>query len=294
MAKAENFLAAFIESIAEERGRNVEWVVKAVRNAEAITSDKAFELGVIDLVAENRRDLLEKIEGREVKLAGEVRSLAVAGEVQVDLEMTLLQRIFDFVADPNVAIVLFMAGLLGLYVEVNNPGLIVPGVAGAACLILTAIAFQILPFRWVGLLLILVGIGLLVAEIFITSFGALFTMGIICFLLGGTMLFDRPEVSDLNVSFWNVLLPAVLAVAIFGGIVVFSVGRTFGLKQTAGVGELVGLVARCSTRLGPDGKVFVRGEYWAAHSDEGEVAEGEAVEVTAVEGLRLRVKKLEG
>lgn len=294
MAKAENFLAAFIESIAEERGRNVEWVVKAVRDAEAITSDTALELGVIDLVAENRRDLLEKVDGREVKLAGKTHTIAVAGEMQVDVEMTLLQKIFDFVADPNVAIVLFMAGLLGLYVEVNNPGLIVPGVVGAFCLVLTAIAFQILPFQWVGLLLILVGIGLLVAEVFVTSFGALFTTGILCFLLGGTMLFDRPEVSDLNVSFWSVLLPAVLAVAIFGGIVVFSVGRTFGLKQTAGVGELVGLVGRSATRLSPDGKVFVRGEYWSAHSDEGEVGEGEAVEITAVEGLRLRVKKLEG
>ncbi|MGH0037805.1 MAG: NfeD family protein [Myxococcota bacterium] len=293
MAKAENFLAAFIESIAEERGRNVEWVVKAVREAEAITSDKALELGVIDLVAENRRDLLEKIEGREVKLAGEVQTLALAGERQVALEMTLLQKIFDFVADPNVAIVLFLAGLLGIYVEVNNPGLIVPGVAGAVCLVLTAIAFQILPFQWVGLLLILVGIGLLIAEVFITSFGALFATGIVCFLLGGTMLFDRPEVSDLNVSFWSVLLPAVLAVAIFGGIVVFSVGRTFTLAQTAGVGELVGLVGRSATRLGPDGKVFVRGEYWSAHCEGGEAAEGEAVEITAVEGLRLRVRKVE-
>jgi membrane-bound serine protease (ClpP class) len=294
MAKAENFLAAFIESIAEERGRNVEWVVKAVREAEAITSDKALDLGVIDLVAENRRDLLEKVEGREVKLAGESHTMAVAGEPQIALEMTLLQQIFDFVADPNVAVVLFMAGLLGIYVEVNNPGLIVPGVIGAACLVLTAIAFQILPFQWVGLLLILVGIGLLIAEVFITSFGALFSLGILCFLLGGTMLFDRPEVSDLNVSFWSVLLPAVLAVAIFGGIVVFSVGRTFRLEQTAGVGELVGLVGRTATRLGPDGKVFVRGEYWTALAEGGEVAEGEAVEVTGVEGLRLRVRKVEG
>ena len=108
------------------------------------------------------------------------------------------------------------------------------------------------------------------------------------------MLFDRPEVSDLNVSFWSVLLPAVLAVAIFGGIVVFSVGRTFTLRQTAGVGELVGLVGRTATRLGPDGKVFVRGEYWTARCEGGEAAEGEAVEVTAVEGLQLRVKKVEG
>ncbi len=294
MQKAENFLAAFIESIAEERGRNVEWVVEAVREASAITSEKALELNVIDLIAESRSDLFEKIEGREVKVAGENRALSVTGQPQVDLQMTLLQKIFNFVANPDVAIVLFLAGLLGLYVEVNNPGLIVPGVAGGVCLLLTAIAFQILPFDWVGLLLIFAGIGLLIAEIFVTSFGSLFTAGIICFLLGGTMLFDRPELSDLNVSFWTVLLPAVIAVALFGGIVVFSVGKTFTLAQTAGVGELVGLVGRCSTRLGPEGKVFVRGEYWTALCDDEEIGEGEAVEVTAVEGLRLRVRKVEG
>jgi len=294
MAKAENFLAAFIESIARERGRNVEWVVKAVRDAEAITADRALELGVIDVVAENRSDLIEKIQGREVKVTGETRKLELEGQPQVAIEMTLLQRIFDFVANPDVAIVLFMAGLLGLYVEVNNPGLVVPGVAGAVCLVLTAIAFQILPFDWVGLLLILTGVALLIAEIFVTSFGLLFTGGILCFLLGGTMLFDRPEVSDLNVSFWSVLMPVVLAVAIFGGIVVFSVGRTLGLRQTAGVGELVGLVGRCTTRLAPDGKVFVRGEYWSAVSDDGEVGEGEAVEITAVEGMRIRVRRAEG
>ena len=205
--------------------------------------------------------------------------------------MTVLQMLFDFLSDPNVAIVLFLAGLLGLYVEVNNPGLIVPGVLGGVCMILTAIAFQILPFDWVGLILVLAGVGLLIAEIFITSFGALFAAGIACFLLGGTMLFDRPDLSDLQVSFWSVLFPAVLAVAIFGGLIVFAIGRTFGLRQTSGVGELEGLVGRCATPLDPAGRVFVRGEYWQAMSGGESLAEGDAVEVTAVDGMRLRVRR---
>ncbi len=291
MEKAENFLAAFIESIARERGRNVEWVEKAVREAEAITDQEAVELNVVDLVAENRAALLQAIEGREVEVAGEMRTLEVAGKTARPVEMTAMQELFNFLADPNVAVVLFLGGLLGLYVEVNNPGLIVPGAAGAVCLVLTAIAFQILPFDWVGLLLILLGIGFLVAEVFVTSFGALFAAGVACFLLGGTMLFDRPDLSDLNVSFWGVLVPAVTAMAIFGGIVVISVGRTFGLSEAAGTGELVGLVGRSSTRLAPDGKVFVRGEYWTAETESAEIEEGEPVEVVRVDGLKLRVRK---
>jgi len=294
LEKAENFLAAFIESIARERGRNVEWVVKAVREAEAITAEKALELGVIDLVAEDRRALLEACEGREVDVAGETVTLEVAGARQESVEMTLLQRLFDFLANPNVAVVLFLAGLLGVYVEINNPGLLVPGIAGAVCLVLTAIAFQILPFDWVGLLLILVGIGLFVAEVFVTSFGALFAGGILCFLLGGTMVFDAEQMWDLSVSFWSVLVPAVLAMALFGGLVIFFVGRTFTLRQQSGVGELVGLVGRSASRLGPEGRVFVRGEYWSALAEGEEIAEGEPVRVTGVEGLKLKVRRAEG
>jgi membrane-bound serine protease (ClpP class) len=288
--KAENLLAAYMETIAKERNRNVEWVVEAVRNSVAIGEDEALELNVIDLVAEDRAELIEMLEGREVEVAGETQVLELANAGVTTLEMTTLQLLFNFLADPNVAMVLFLAGLAGLYIEFNSPGLIVPGTLGAVCLILTAIAFQILPFSWVGLILIMAGIGLLIAEIFVTSFGLLFAAGIGCFLLGGTMLFDTPALSDLTVSFWSVLVPAVLAVAVFGAIIVFSIGRTLGMVQTAGVGELVGLVGRAATQLTPDGKVFVRGEYWTVEAEE-DVAEGEAVEVVAVEGLKLRVRR---
>ncbi len=289
--KAENFFAAFMESIAKQRNRNVEWAVKAVREAVAIAEDEALEIGVIDLIAENRGELLKAIEGREVEVNGKAWTLAVVDSVVTPLKMTVLQRLFDFLADPNVAVVLFLAGLLGLYVEVNNPGLIVPGVVGAVCMVLTAIAFQILPFDWVGLILVLAGVGFLIAEIFVTSFGALFASGIACFLLGGTMLFDRPDLSDLQVSFWSVLVPAVLAVAVFGGLIVLAIGRTFSLRETAGVGELMGLVGQCTTALDPEGKVFVRGEYWQAVVDGEPAAEGDRVEVMAVEGMRLRVRR---
>ncbi len=287
--KAENLLAAFIESIAKERERNVEWAVKAVRESVAIPADEALRLNVIDLVAENRAELLEKLEGRVVRLAGEERTLALAGAEVRMVEMSALTRFMHVLASPDLAVLLILAGLLGLYIEVTQPGLIVPGVAGAICLILGFIALQILPFSWLGLLLLFGGLALLMAEIFVTSYGALFSLGVICILLGGSMLFDVPAVSDLTVSFWTVLVPAVAGLALFAGIVVFGVGRSLGSRQTAGVHELIGLVGRAQTALEPGGTVFVRGEYWTARADE-PVPAGERVEVVAVEGLNLRVR----
>jgi membrane-bound serine protease (ClpP class) len=288
--KAEKFTTAFIESIAKERKRNVEWAHKAVREAEAVASDEALKLKVIDLIAKDLDDLLEKIDGREVEVGGEMRKLATAGVEQRRIEMTLLSRLYSFLADPNVAFLLGLAGLLLIYVEFNSPGLLVPGIAGLACLSLSLIAFQVLPFSWLGLMIMLLGVALLIAEAFTASFGVLLTLGLACLLIGGSMLFDVPEVSDLTVSFWSVLVPVVAGFGAFAALIVYAVGRTIMTQQTAGVSELIGLVGKATTALSPDGKVFVRGEYWNASAD-AEVPAGEAVEITAVEGLRLRVKR---
>jgi len=291
--KAEKFTMAFIESIAKERNRNVEWALKAVRQAEAVAQDEALRLGVIDLVAPDRATLLREIEGREVKVAGRPWKLALADAEVREIAMPFTTRLFDFLASPDVAVLLVMAGLLGLYIEFNQPGLLLPGVAGAVCLVLAAIAFQILPFSWVGLLLVAAGVGLVVSELFITSYGVLFALGIGCFLLGGSLLFDAqrvPEVGDLELSFWSVLVPTVAGFAVFGGVVVFAVGRTLARPQLSGVHELIGLVGRTATPLAPEGRVFVRGEYWTARAD-GDVPAGVEVEVTGVEGMRLRVRR---
>ena len=290
LEKAEKFTAAFIESIAKQRNRNVEWAVKSVREAEAIHQDEALEIGVIDLVARNQDDLLRKIDGWEVEIGGETRALETSDvEIRI-IEMDTMTRLFNFLASPDLAVILVMAGLLGLYVEFNQPGMILPGVLGGVCLILAAIAFQILPFSWVGLILVLLGAGLIIAELFVTSYGVLFSGGVICFLLGGSMLFDLPEVSDLNVSFWSVLVPITAAFALFAGLVIIAVGRSMRRAQTAGVSEMIGLVGRAETALTPEGRVFVRGEYWSARADE-EISEGEFVQVDAVVGMRLRVRR---
>jgi membrane-bound serine protease (ClpP class) len=288
--KAENLLAAYIESIARERGRNVEWAVQAVRESVAIPADEAQRLKVVDLVAASRAELLAASDGRKVKVAGEPRTLALKDAAVRTIAMSALERFLHVLSSPDVAVLLLMAGMLGLYIEFSNPGLLVPGVAGAACLVLGLIALQILPFSWLGLILFLAGLGLLAAEIFVGSYGVLFALGIACLLLGGSMIFDVPEVSDLDVSFWSVLVPAVTGMALFGALVVFGVGRTMGRRQTAGVGELIGMQGRAVEPLAPEGRVFVRGEYWNVRSEE-PVAAGEPVEVLAVEGMRLRVRR---
>jgi membrane-bound serine protease (ClpP class) len=159
---------------------------------------------------------------------------------------------------------------------------------------LARIAPQILPFSWVGLLMLFLGVSLVAAELFVPAYGLLVVAGLVCMLLGGTMVFDAPDVSDLTVSFWSVLVPVVGAFGVFAAFVVVLVGRSMLLRQTAGVGELIGAVGRAVTDLGPDGRVFIRGEYWRAVSVGNVVTNGERVEVVAVEGLRLRVRPVPG
>ncbi len=293
--KAENLLAAFIESIAKERGRNVDWAQQAVRESVAITADEAVELDVIDLVADNRAELLEKIDGRAVEVSGEERTLDVGGARIVEVEMRFFQRVLHVLASPDVAVLLLMAGLLGLYLEFQNPGLIVPGTMGLAALILAMVAMQILPFSWLGLILFFAGLALMVGELFVPAYGLLFGAGLLCMLFGGTMLFDMPEASDLQVSFWPVLVPAVGSFGVFGALVAIAVGRSHGLAQVAGTDELVGMEGSVESPIaeGVQGRVYLRGEYWNAESaDRDETFEpGDRAEVVRVEGLKILVRR---
>lgn len=290
--KAENLLAAFIASIAKERNRNVEWAEDAVRNSVAVGSDEALELGVIDFVAEDLEDLLEQIEGREVKVDGEMMVLELASAEIVYLEMTRMNRLMNVLASPDVAMILIMLGLLGLYIEANSPGVGVPGAVGLGCLFLGGIALQILPFSWMGLALLGAGIGFFVAEVFVSSFGVLFALGVVCFLAGGSMLFNLPKESDLTVNFWEVLVPAVAAVAVFGFAIVTAIGKTLSSPMVAGMEEMAGMQARAVTVLDPKGTVFVHGENWMAVASDGPIEVGESVEITALDGLVLMVRKI--
>ena len=291
--KVENFTSAFIESIAQERDRNVEWAVKAVREAEAIGAAEALELDVVDIVARDRDDLFAQIEGREVAVSGESRTLEFSDAAFRPIEMTPLEKVFDFIANPNVAMLLMMGAILGIMLEVNSPGIFVPGAIGLVCLILAVFAFDLLPFSFLGLVLMFVGVGLMIAEMFVSAYGVLLLGGMAFFLFGGMMLFDMPEVSDVTVDFWGVLLPAAVGMASFGVLAVVAIGRSFRRKQTAGVSEMIGQVGRAATPLAPEGRVFVRGEYWNARSDE-ELPVDASVEVIEVQGMRLRVRRAAG
>ena len=288
--KVENFTSAFIESIAQERDRNVEWAISAVREAEAIGAEKALELGVVDVVARTRAALFEQIEGREITVSGEAHTLKVSGLPVRTIEMSPLEKVFAFIANPNVAVILMMGAVLGIMLEVNSPGMFVPGAVGLVCLVLAVFAFDLLPFSWLGLVLMAAGIALMVAELFVSALGLLFTAGVVVFLLGGAMLFEMPDVSDVSVSFWSVLVPAAAGMIGFGAIVIYAIGRTFARAQTAGVSEMIGMIGRAATALDPEGRVFVRGEYWTASCDE-RIPTDSAVEVTAVVGMRLRVRR---
>jgi membrane-bound serine protease (ClpP class) len=186
--KIEKVTIAFIESIARERNRNVEWAIEAVRNSEAIGSAEAVEKNVVDLVADDLDHLLDLVDGRTVQVGRDDVTLSTKGAQVERIEMGVVNAFFHVISDPQIAMLLILAGLLGLYVEFTQPGTIFPGVAGAVCLVLAALSLQIIPFNWLGLILILTGIGLLVAELFVTSFGVLFASGIACLAIGGYVL----------------------------------------------------------------------------------------------------------
>jgi membrane-bound serine protease (ClpP class) len=286
--KMENVTVAFIESIARERNRNVDWAIEAVRNSEAIGSAEAVEKNVVDLVADDLDHLLELVNGRTVTVGREERTLATKNAHVERIAMGLVNAFFDVISDPQIAMLLILAGLLGLYVEFTQPGVIFPGVAGAVCLILAALSLQIIPFNWLGLILIFAGIGLLVAEVFVTSFGVLFASGIACLAIGGYLLFDVPEEMDVAVPFWPVVFPAVAVVALFGAIIVFGVGRSMIRPAATGAEGLLGELGVVEDEIRERGRVRVRGEYWTAEADK-PISKGERVRVVAVEQLVLRV-----
>src|SRR5256884_6979231 len=223
MKKIENDAAAFIRTIALERGRNADWAEKAVRDAVAITEREALKLKVIDLIADSVPDLLEKVDGRTVKLPKGPVTLATKGAPVRPIEVGFRDRFLNIITDPNVAYVLMMLGMLGLFFELSNPGVVLPGVIGGISLILAFFAFQSLPINYAGLLLILFGIVLLVAEIKIVSHGVLAIGGIVSMALGSLMLFDAPEIG-LRVSWWTIV-PTVGATAGLFLFVVTAGGR---------------------------------------------------------------------
>ena len=292
MAKVENDAVAYIMSIAKKRGRNAEWAEKAVRDSVNITSEEALKLGVIELVADSRTELLTSLQGRKVETITGEHTLETAKAPVKEVRMNLRFRILDAISNPNVAYVLMMVGMMGLYFELSSPGAILPGVIGAICIVLAFYSFQTLSVNYAGLLLIALSAFFFIAELQVASYGFLAIAGVISLTLGSLMLFDSP-LPFMRVSLWVVLPTVAFTTAFFVGVMYLAL-RVHRRRPVSGVDALAADVGTAEEDLTPgiEGKIFIEGEYWKAICEE-PVMKGEKVKVTEVDGLLLKVGKVE-
>ncbi|MSS73194.1 MAG: nodulation protein NfeD [Candidatus Latescibacteria bacterium] len=287
--KVTNDAAAYIRSIAEKRGRNVQWAEDAVRKSVSATEQEALKLKIIDLVCPTVSALVDSLHGRRVEVASGPRVLSTKGLKVVTFRMGLRERFLATLSDPNIAYILMVLGFYGLLFELYNPGLVLPGIVGSISIILAFFSFQTLSVNYAGLVLILIGIVMFILEIKIVSHGALTLGGIIAMALGSTMLFQSPE-PFLRVS-WMVIAPVVLGTAAF---VVFALGlgiRAQRRKPVTGLSDMMGKIGTARTEVHEKGMVFVAGEYWSATS-EAPIEAGAEVRVKAVRGLVLTVENV--
>lgn len=287
-AKMTNDAVAFIRSLAELRGRNADWAEKAVREAASLSAGAAHAAGVVDLIARDPDELLDRIDGRSVTLPdGNTRLLATRGLAVETIEPGWLIRLLSVITNPNVAVILMLIGIYGLIFEFSSPGAVAPGVVGALCLLLGFYALGMLPIDYAGLALMLLGIAFLVVEAFnptvILGIG-----GVVAFLLGAAMLL-KIEGPGYSLS-WPVI---GLAAAMTAGMILVvgrQLWRARGRPARVGAQSMQGLTARVLDWEGEGGHVFARGERWHAHGGPG-LARGEMVEVADVQGLTLLVRR---
>jgi membrane-bound serine protease (ClpP class) len=262
---------------------------KAVIESKSFTEKEALELKLIDLVVKDVPALIAALEGREIKrFDGTSVTLRLEGHKEVSVRMDWRQAILSAIARPEVLFLLLLGALAGLGTEISHPGLLFPGILGLICLILFLFASQIIPVNWAGVLLILVAIGLFVAEVKVASYGLLTVGGIVAMILGAMMLVDAP-VPEMRVPL-RTLVPGAVAMAAFTVALVRLVIRAQRMRATTGPEGMVGQAGLAETALEPEGWVVVQGERWRARAEEA-VKAGEAVKVVAMEGLRLRVRK---
>ncbi|MDO8532487.1 MAG: nodulation protein NfeD [Dehalococcoidia bacterium] len=289
--KAEADAAAYARSIAELRGRNKEWAEGAVRLTDtakgSATADEALKLNVIDLVATNRDDLLDKLEGRNVRLLTGEATLQTRLAPQEVVEMSLFESFLFAISNPNVAFILLSLATIGIFFELANPGAILPGVVGGVFLLLALYSLGTLDVNWTGLLLIAFAFLLFLAEVFVTSHGILAVGGVISFALGAMLLFSASPLFALDLRVLGIVLAALIAYFAF---VTVMVRKAHLLRVTVGGAEtLVGRTATARTDLSPEGYVFIEGERWLARAEGAPVKEGDTVTISKVKGMKLWV-----
>lgn len=291
--KATNDAAAFIRSIAEKRKRNLEWSEDAVRNSLSITENEALKKKVIDYIAPNANALLNMIDGRSVELnAGKVMLHTKGAKIQY-LEMSTSEKLLNFISNPDIAYILLMLGMLGMYFELFNPGAILPGVVGVISLILAFYAMNTLPVNYAGLMLIIFALVLFLLEIKVVSHGVLAIGGVVSLFLGSVMLFKSSSSLDMiKISTGIIISVTVLSTAFFLGIIGLGL-RAQRLKTVTGIHVLLGQTGETLSQLDPQGQLQVNGEVWNAESTRGKISKGQLVKVIRVKGLTLFVEPLE-
>ena len=289
MKKIVEFSAKWMRTIAEERGRNMEEAELAVTESKSFTDVDALDNNLIDLRAENLADLISQINGWNVTLAsGQEVILDTTSYGSTRNEMNAVERFLQTLSDPNIAYILFTLATIGLITEISNPGMVFPGVAGGISLLLAFYSLGVLNAYWGGIALLLLAVGLLIAEYFTTSFGLLTAGGIVSLVVGSLILFshspgvevDKGLIAGVTVGF------AAFAVFVLGAII-----RGQRRRKATGAEGMIGTIAIAKTPLDPTGTVRAEGELWAASSEGGKVAPGEQVIISKVEGLRLWVTK---
>lgn len=291
--KVVNDTSAFVKSIAELRGRNAEWAISAVRESKSITAQEALDNNVVEIIAEDVTDLVSQLHGRQVRMDRETMlTLETTGKPVIDQDMSFTQDFFSTISNPNLVFLLLIVGLVGLYIEFSNPGLIVPGVAGAIALLLALMAMQTLPISYGMLGLMLLGVGLLVAESFVPSFGVLGIAGIASMLVGSLFLLDQQQ-TDLQTS-RPMVFAAVASVAVIALLIGRLLVKSFRMPARSATDTLVGSEARARDAIpaGSTGTVFIYGEHWRAEA-EANVEAGATVVVTGKQGLTLRVRPVD-
>ena len=284
-----NDAVAYLRSLAQLRGRNVEWAELAVREAASLPSVEALALGVIDIVAIDIRDLLEQAQGRTVTVAGVEQVLDVVGLPLQVVAPDWRNRLLAVITDPNIAYILMLIGIYGLFFEFANPGFVLPGVAGAISLLLALYAFQVLPVNYAGLALLSLGIIFMLAEAFVPSFGALGFGGVIAFVIGSIILFDQQGTG------YAVSLPLIFSLSfITAGFFLFIIGAAIKARErpvVSGQEELLHMTGEVLDDFESKGRIRIHGEIWRAESATA-LRRGDKVQVVAIDGLVLKVQPL--
>jgi membrane-bound serine protease (ClpP class) len=282
-----NDATAYIRSLAQLRGRNVEWATRAVREAVSLPAEEAVRMKVADLIARNVDDLLTRLDGRKVEVNGKQIVLHTQGITIRPIEPDWRSRLLAVITDPNVAYILMLLGIYGLFFELWNPGFVLPGVIGAICLLLALFAFQVLPVNYAGLALILLGVAFMVAEAFVTSFGVLGIGGIVAFVAGSVLLLDT-DVPGFGISPWLIGSVALVSAGFFLTVVSLAL-RARRRRVVSGAEELVGATGEVIEAFEHEGRVRLHSEDWNARTQT-PLKAGQKVRVVGRDGLVLQVE----